>query len=392
MARTTARSIEVMHDWVDGDGRAAFDALLEEFGRQHSEYSVTERTADSVRLSAKTGLLREDPPDVWIDWPGKNLGPYVEADVLRDLTPIWDENDLEGHYLEGAQSVARFDGQYFAIPTNIHRLNNLFYDVETVEEAGVDPSAIDSPREFLETLEQIEDATDEIPFIQPLKNPTPLLQLWATVLLGEFGVDTYRSVIEGNARANRGAIEDTLQIVRQYSEFMSEDALFLDLTSGPRRFVDSGAAFFSQGDWSVSVFDAAEDFEFRRDWEQAPFPGTDSQYMMNMDATLVAEMAGNRESIDAFLRTVSSVAGQKAFNRAKGSIPARMDVPDDEFSPFQRTQMQAFERSRDQPPSIAHGLAVGPNQLIELLMTFASFAESWNVDATTREVVDAFQG
>lgn len=235
MAQTTARSVEVMHDWVDGDGKAAMDALSEEFRRQHSGSTVTERTADSVRLSAKTGLLREDPPDVWFDWPGNNLNPYVEADVLRDLTPIWEENDLERQYLDGAQSVARFDGQYFAIPTGIHRLNNLFYNVETVEAAGVDPAAIDSPREFLEVLEQIEDATEAIPFVQPLKNPTPLLQLWATVLIGEFGVDTYRSIVDENARANRGAIEDALQIVRQYSEFLSDDALFLDMATGPHR-------------------------------------------------------------------------------------------------------------------------------------------------------------
>ena len=111
--------------------------------------------------------------------------------------------------------------------------------------------------------------------------------------------------------------------------------------------------------------------------------------MMNMDAALVAEMVDNRDGIDAFLQTLSSVEGQKAFNRPKGSIPPRTDVPDDEFTPFQQTQMQAFERSRDQPPSIAHGLAVDPNQLIQLLTTFASFAETRDVETTTREIVDA---
>jgi len=384
MAQTT-RSVEVMHDWQDGDGRAAIEALFEVFRGRGG--SVTERPADSVRLSAKTGLLRADPPDVWFDWPGMNLEPYVEADVLADLTPIWEANGLADSYLEGAQSVARFDDRYVAVPTNIHGLNNLFYDVETVEAAGVDPAGVDSPREFLAVLEQVVAETGAVGFVQPWKNPAPLLQLWAATVLGEFGLDTYRAIIDGDARENRGSIAEALDIVREFAEFVTDDALFLDMAAAPHRFTSTDAAFFFQGDWAASVLNAATDFEYRTDWEHVPFPGTDGQFLMNMDAALVAGMTDARDGIDEFLRTVSSVDGQRAFNSAKGSIPPRTDVPEDDFSPFGRTQMRAFERSRAQPPSIAHGLAVRPNQHIQLLTAFASFAADWDVDAATGEIL-----
>ncbi|MFB6201700.1 MAG: ABC transporter substrate-binding protein [Halorhabdus sp.] len=386
MAQTAMRAVEVMHDWDEGDGRAAFQALSEVYRRENGT-APSERTADSVRLSAKTGLLREDPPDVWFDWPGENLEPYLEAGVLADLTDVWTEHDLESKYIAGARDVARFDGRYVALPVNIHRINNLFYDTGVVESAGVDPTRAGSPREFIDMLEQIEDATDATALIQPWKNPGPVLQLWATTLLGEFGADTYQAVVEGDARAKRSQIEHALDLVREIADFVPEKSLFLDLATGPGEFVAEDVAFYVQGDWSTSVFNATDDFAFREDWGHAPFPGTDGLYQMNMDATLVPAVTGRTEGIDAFLRTIASVDGQIAFNVRKGSIPPRTDVPDDEFSPFQRSQMADFERSRAQPPSIAHGLAVRPDRYIELLTTFVSFSESWDVGATTDEIV-----
>lgn len=387
MTQTTAYDTEVMHDWDEGDGRAAFEALSDVYRRENGTVP-TERTAESVRLSAKTGLLREDPPDVWFDWPGENLKPYLEAGVLADLTDVWTEHDLESKYIAGARDVARFDGRYVALPVNIHRINNLFYDTEVVESAGVDPTHAQSPREFIEMLKQVEDATDATALIQPWKNPGPVLQLWATTLLGEFGADTYQTVVEGNARAKRSQIERALDLVREIAEFIPEKSMFLDLATGPSEFVDENVAFYVQGDWSTSVFNATDDFAFREDWGHTSFPGTDGLYQMNMDATLVPKMTEWTEGIDAFLRTIASVEGQIAFNVRKGSIPPRTDIPDDEFSPFQRSQMADFERSRGQPASIAHGLAVRPDRYIELLTTFVTFSESWDVEATTDEIVN----
>mgnify|MGYP000557277699 CR=1 FL=1 len=390
--KSTGKSLEVMHDWESGDGEAAFQAMIDVFRRQHEDMSADERSTDRVRLSVKTELLKRDPPDIWFDWPGKNLQPYVDADVLRDVTDVWRDNDLETHYLDGPIDLSRFDDRYVAVPMNIHRINNLFYNIEYVERKGVDPSAIDSPREFVEALQQIEDDNDVHGLIQPMKDPWPVVQLWATVLLGQFGLDTYRSVIGGDASANSGAIGESLKIVERYTDFASDDALFLGLTGAQERFTGGETAFFFQGDWSVGAFEAASGFDFRTDWEYVPFPGTDGKYSMNMDAALAAEMSDRRESIDAFLRTAGSVAGQTAFNKAKGSIPPRTDVPQAEFSSFQQTQMDSFERSRSQPPSIAHGLAVQPGQRIELLTTFATFVTSRDIEKTRRRLIKIFDG
>ena len=58
-----------------------------------------------------------------------------------------------------------------------------------------------------------------------------------------------------------------------------------------------------------------------------------------------------------WLSLVGSAEGQKAFNLAKGSIPARTDVPPTDFPPYQQSAMEAFKTNKI-VSSIAHGAAV----------------------------------
>ncbi|WP_135664304.1 ABC transporter substrate-binding protein [Halorhabdus rudnickae] len=390
MPRTISEGVSVVHDWRSGDGESAIEALFDVFRRQYREQSVSDQPTDNVRFTVKTDLLRQNPPDIWFDWPGANLPPYINAGVLADVTHLWDRNNLASKYLDGPASLSRFDGQYYAIPVNIHRLNNLFYNVELVEKAGVDPTTAGSPREFIEILEQVSD-TGTVPLIQPMKNPWPIVQLWATILLGQAGPDVYNQITEGDAQRNSSAIETSLTLLERYMDFTPDNSLFLNLTDVQSRFTDEESAFFTQGDWSVKGFNTQADFDYQAEWDYLPFPGTEDRYVMNMDAAIAAKTDGLDDGVEGFLETAASVEGQVAFNKEKGSIPPRTDVPENEFSAFQQDQIRSFQRSRSQPPSIAHGLAATPDQRIELLSTFTEFASEPDVDSARKELVETFE-
>jgi len=53
---------------------------------------------------------------------------------------------------------------------------------------------------------------------------------------------------------------------------------------------------------------------------------------------------------------VSSLEGQTAFNKAKGSIPARTDAKPSDFSEYQQTAIKSFGQDTI-VPSLAHGAA-----------------------------------
>ncbi|MUV89517.1 extracellular solute-binding protein [Halapricum sp. CBA1109] len=136
--------VELLHRLVGGDGATALSAFLEGFTDRHSDVPLEDVTDENLSLTVKSRILKESPPDVWIEWPGKNLSPYVDAGVLADVDDVWEGRDMARQYLDGPRKAARFDGTYRAVPLNIHRINNLFYNADLVAEAGVDPAGADS--------------------------------------------------------------------------------------------------------------------------------------------------------------------------------------------------------------------------------------------------------
>jgi glucose/mannose transport system substrate-binding protein len=77
--------------------------------------------------------------------------------------------------------------------------------------------------------------------------------------------------------------------------------------------------------------------------------------------------AKNPAGTKDWLMLIGSAEGQKAFNLAKGSIPARTDVPASDFPAYQQAAMKAFKDNKI-VSSIAHGAAV---------------SLAWNADIST---------
>lgn len=388
MAQTepAQKRFELLHQLVGAEwGGAALNALVDGYERRTS-YTVEETTtsADDLSIRVKIRILQERAPDAWIEWPGQHVQPYVDAGAVRDITDIWDENGLTDVFTEGAKEQVRFDGNYYAIPLNIHRINNLFYDVETIERAGVDID-VDSPRAFVDVLEALDDALDVPPFLMALRNPWGTIHVWETILLGEAKAQTYRDVVNGDADRHRDTIETTLSILARYLEFANDDAQFASLPDANAHFVEDEGALFLMGDWAASAYDQDA---YGETWDAIPFPGTDGDYPLNMDALIPASTEGDTTAIDEFLAYAGSRGAQTAFNRHKGSMPPRTDTDRSEFTPFLQDQRADFDAATSQPPSIAHGLAVHPEELIEVKSTMAEFVTDPDPASTADRLVE----
>lgn len=383
------RAIEVYHHFTTDAEYDGMRALLEGYDSRHPDATVNEEGDDNLSLNVKNRILQEDPPDVWDVWPGKTLVPYDESRALLDLDDLWADHDLDRHYTEGAARAARIDDRYLAVPMDVYRINNLFYNVELAESAGVDPGSVDDPREFLEVLGNLRDELDVPGFPLHMKDPFGVLQFWETLLLAEYGQSVYRDVVDGRAGSHRDAVRGSLELLEAYAEFATDDAFFLATIDTDQQFVAGEAAFKHDGDWAAGGFLGADDFDYRTDWDHVPFPGTAGLYQMNMNAFVASSQTASPESVEQFLAYAGSAEGLRRFNEAKGSLPPRTDVTMDSFSRFHQSQYDDFNRSSAQPPSITHGLAVSPDALIELKSSVASYVTTWDLDATSRRFVEA---
>lgn len=384
-AGPTSGSVELVHRLAGGDGRAALDAFLD--GAEG--LSIAETPVDDVGLSVKSRILREDAPDCWIGWPGKNLEPYDRADILVDATPVW-EDGLREAYRDGPRDAATIDGVFRAVPINIHRINNLFYRPDPVAAAGIDLSTVDSPAGWIDALEAIDDAVDPHPIAFPMKNPWTVLQAWETLVIGLAGSDGYEAILDGEARAYRDTIERALEFVQRLADLAPPDALYSSLTRANDRFMAGEAVTITQGDWVAGQYVDRDGFAYGDDWDHVAVPGTTDAYAMNMDAVVATTTgAADLETIHALMAYAGSGDGQRRFNQKKGSIPPRSDVSMDAFGPFRQDQARAFDTARSQPVSLTHGLGVAPDRLVECKTAMAEFVADREIATTTAALVEA---
>jgi glucose/mannose transport system substrate-binding protein len=387
--------LEVQHWLTGGDGADAVQALFDGFREEYPDLEITENPVsggggENLHTVIKKRILNDNPPSTWQAWPGANLVPYTDAGKLEDIEEsVWSQNDMKNAYLDGPKQAAQPAGNYVTVPINIHRLNNLFYNTAVIEDAGVDPSSIESPSDLVAAMEQVE-AAGYVGMAQQTGSAWSTGQLFAQVLLGEYGNDTYEAFTEGEISANEDAIKDALSIVSDYSEFYPEDAGSISWTEANEYVINGEAGFFHQGDWAAGMYRSAEEFEYDSDWSQVPFPGTDGMYALNMDSFPFPSNNPSPETTEKFLTYCGTVDAQERFNPKKGSIPPRTDVPKDEFGPFLQNQMDEFANSDAQPRSLQHGLALDPDTLTAFGDAMSTFISEYDVDATYDSLKSAF--
>jgi glucose/mannose transport system substrate-binding protein len=239
-------------------------------------------------------------------------------------------------------------------------------------------------------MKKVESNTDAVGMAHQTKSAWSTGQLWAQVLLGEYGRETYVAFTEGKVSENEEAIEDSLSIVKEYTEYFNEDAGSISWTEANKKVINGEAAFFHQGDWAAGMYRGQDGFEFESDWGQVPFPGTEGVYALNMDSFPFPTNNPSPKAAEKFLQYCGSVDAQERFNPKKGSIPPRTDVPKDEFGPFLSRQMDDFADSDAQVKSIQHGLAIPPEALNNFGDAMSTFTSDWNVDKTYDQLEQAF--
>ena len=280
--------LEVLHGWTGGDGARAEDALVsayeEEFPDTTKEFKPIggggNQNLDAVVANR---LSSGNPPSSFANWPGKNLQKY--QGVLGDVDDVWEENDFADVHVDEAVDLHQTDGTFRAVPLGSHRLNNLFYNVSVVEEAGVDPESLDSVSAMVDAFETVASETDAVPFSHLLSAPWATVQLFGTMYIAQHGVDAYDDFIEGNP--DQAAVTETFESMASVMEnYISDDASSIGLTESNGKIVSGDAAFLHQGNWAAGAYRNADDFAYEEDWGAIPFPGTEGIYELHFDSFL----------------------------------------------------------------------------------------------------------
>lgn len=395
-SESEAPRLEVLHDWTGGSGEAAITALTDQFEAAHPDVDADFRpiavTGDiTYEAVVRNRLDQGDPPSSFAARAGAALGRY--EGYLGDAgDEVLQDGELATAHVDAVREHCRYDGRTVAVPVSVRRTNCLFYGVDVVDEAGVDPESLSTPSDLLDALERIAENTDATPMAHGMADPASTLQLIATVLLGQSGSDAYATFVdgEGGEEAIRSALETTERILSKHAP---SDADSFGQVGAADEVVRGSAAFLHQGDWAADAL-RSEGFEFETDWDFVPFPGTSGAYTLLIDAFVSpVDDAGENPSPSptaTWLRHVGGREGQQRFNAVRGATPPRTDVPVDAFEPFATRTVEAFRDADRRPPSIAYGTAVDPDRVSGLKSVVTEhFSGPFDVASTARGMLDA---
>lgn len=374
-------SVGVFTWWADGSEKAGLDALVDVFKSDYPNLTFDNlAVAGGAGSQAKSVLAAQlkagNPPDSFQAHAGAELQDYIDADQLEDLTDFYKASDLTSQFPTDLVDRLTVDGKIYSVPSNIHRSNVVWANVDVLKDAGVDP---EKPAEDLDAWFADMDKIKA-------KGKTPLavagswtqVQLFENVLLSSLGVDGYNGLWDGKTDWKGADVTKAIESYKKALSYTNSDRDSLSDWAPATQLVEDGAAAYNlMGDWAEAKF-AQDGKKAGTDYSYFPMPGTAGVFNFLADSFTLPVGAPNPDGAKAWLTTIGSAEGQAAFNKVKGSIPANTTAKTDDFSEYQKSAIEDFSKDKI-VSSLAHGAAVPVAWLNDLSTAVSKFGGDGDV-------------
>ncbi len=368
LAAESKGSVEVVHWWTSGGEKAAVDVLkaqVEKDGFTWKDGAVAGGGGATAMTVLKSRAVAGNPPGV-----AQIKGPDIQEwgsigllapDTLKDVAKAegWD-----GLLSKKVSDTVKFEGDYVAVPVNIHRVNWLWINPEVFKKAGIDKAPA--------TLEEFYAAGDKLKaagFIalahggQPWQDST----VFEDVVLSVMGADGYKKALVDLDQKTLTGPEMTKSFteLKKLTGYMDPNRAGRDWNIAAADVINGKAGMQMMGDWAKSEWTAAKKIA-GKDYLCVPFPGTEKAFTYNIDSLAVFNVK-DKGTIAAQQDLAKVALGenfQKIFSINKGSIPVRTDMLNDMeklgFDSCAQASAKDFladDKTGGLQPSMAHNMA-----------------------------------
>lgn len=353
-----ASQVEVFTWWASGSEKLGLDALVKVFDTQHPDTKFVNGAVAGGAGSAAKDLLQSrlqanDPPDTFQAHAGAELTDYINAGQLEDVSSLYDEFGLRDAFPKDLIDRLTVDGKIYSVPSNIHRANVVWANPTVLTAAGVDPNAkYSSMADWFTALDKVKASGKTALSIATTWTQVQLLE---TTLLADLGADGYSGLWDGKTDWKGQDVTKALGDFQKLMSYTNTDRDGLDWPDATQQVIEGQAGFNVMGDWAEAAFQEAKKTA-PADYIYFPVPGTDGVFDFLADSFTLPVGAKHPGGTKNWLNTISSKDGQLAFNKAKGSIPARNDIDKSEFGAYQQTAIDSFAKDKI-VSSLAHGAA-----------------------------------
>ena len=388
-----------IHVWAlqDAQNQPIIQAGIDSYQKGgKSRLELSTYVNDAYKQKVQVSMGSPDGPDVFFNWGGGNLGQFVRAGQVVDLTekaaPVLDS------FLPSVLATAKIDGKQYGLPMNGMQPVLLFYNKEVFTRAGLEPPA---------SYDQLLALVDAF----KAKGITPIAlagtQGWTELMYLEYlldrvgGPDKFAAIAAGKAGAWRDpAVLTAAQMCQDLAKRGAFGTNFAsvnyDNTGSSALFTSGKAAMQVMGSWEYSNEQSNfADFFRSGNLGWTAFPSVaggkgDPKNLVGNPSNYFSVRASSKraaEAIDFLVKTLSSDAYVSGLIKV-GQVPAIKGVdaklagtPNAAFATFTYNLVAgapAFTQSWDQAlsPSVGSALLTNLQKLFLSSITPAEFVSA----------------
>jgi len=325
-----AADLEVTHWWTSGGESAAvaeFARLFDATGN-HWVDSALAGSGSGANPVIISRILGGNPMGATQMNTGRDAEELIKAGLIRDLTPIAEEEGWKDFYADPKLlDACTYDGKIYCVPVNIHSWHWLWLSTAAFEKAGLPVPA--DWNEYVADFAKLREA-GVIPF--GLAAGWPLNGIPGVLLADVGGPDLYMQINQDhNADAVRSPefrkVAEAWAAIRDVVDPAEVVPQFADVAN---QILAGEAAGNIHGDWIQGEFSVAGATP-GQEYDCLPGLGLSNRIEGGGDAFYfpVLPEGTAQDVLDAqvtLAKLLVSPEAQVAFNLKKGSMPIRTDI------------------------------------------------------------------
>lgn len=380
-----SQKLTFYHWWTSPAEASALQALTTLFHQKYPNVTISALPAPpGAKVRALFSLIQrlsseKQPPDAFQMNAGYGAQVFFDAGLLSPIDDLWAAEKLEAVIPAMIRDVNKFDGHYYSVPSNLHRMNVIWYNKVLLDKHNIDASTLTTWPALFKAAKTLKAAGIEAPIQVAIRTPAYVFE----AAMAEQGIGVYEDWINGKIVA----LDDprqlkALTVVQGYMAYANADSATLVWDAAVARVISGQSAFCMMGDWANAEFRVAGK-KYGKDYGTLVAPGTAGMFAVNVDSFQHPRGLADPTNSDHWLRLLISREGQDAFNPLKGSISARTDADISRYDPYQRTAIADLRSAKSIYPTL--GMAVPEaftSRLHEILAEF-------NADGNTQKALAA---
>ena len=391
-----ADQVEVLHWWTSGGEAAALNVLksdLETKGVGWQDMPVAGGGGEAAMTVLRARVTAGNAPTA-VQMLGFDIQDWAAEGALADLNELAAQENWANVVPGALQRFAKHDGKWISAPVNVHSTNWVWANKKIFDELGLSqPTSWD---ELVAALDKIQAAgyTAVAHGGQAWQDAT----IFDAVVMGVGGPAFYKAAfVDLDAEALGGEqMKTAFDRMAKLRSYVDDNFSGRDWNLASAMVIEGKAGVQFMGDWAKGEFLKADQVP-DQDFLCFRFPGTQGTVTFNSDQ--FAMFGVGDDQADAQMKLASAIMNpsfQSAFNVVKGSVPARTDVPNDDFDACGKKGMAELAEASAAGKlfgSMAHGHAAPAavkNAVYDVVT--AHFNGEFDSATAVEELVNAVEG